>query len=145
MKTSLLCCVIASLLCACGGAPTVVNPSPPAPPPVVVTPSAPPPPPPPVPPVIIVPPQPVNEATLTWTAPTTNTDGSPLVNLAGYRVHYWNDTDHAVDTVTDIPNAMATMFTVTPLPSGRWHFDMTAYNTAGVESVFSEEVTKVVP
>ena len=27
-------------------------------------------------------------ATLSWTPPTTNTDGSPLTNLAGYRV-YW--------------------------------------------------------
>jgi ABC-type glycerol-3-phosphate transport system substrate-binding protein len=29
-----------------------------------------------------------NSATLTWDAPTTNVDGTPLTDLAGYKVYY---------------------------------------------------------
>ena len=34
-------------------------------------------------------------ATVSWTPPTTNTDGSALTNLAGYRVAYGRDIGHA--------------------------------------------------
>jgi hypothetical protein len=30
----------------------------------------------------------VGQATLSWTAPDENTDGTPLINLAGYRIYY---------------------------------------------------------
>jgi len=42
---------------------------------------------------------PLSAATLAWDAPTSNVDGTPLLNLAGYRINYGTDAttlDHSV-------------------------------------------------
>src|SRR3954462_4935485 len=47
---------------------------------------------------------------ITWVAPVTNADGSPLTDLAGYRLHYdttgrGNDAHHLYAHVVDLPTA----------------------------------------
>jgi hypothetical protein len=72
-------------------------------------------------------------ATVSWTAPTTNTDGSALTNLAGYRIAYGRDQD-SLDQSASINNAGATTYTIDGLSQGTWHFAVIAVNSAGAES-----------
>lgn len=82
------------------------------------------------------------DATLTWNPPTTNTDGSPLTDLDGYYVYY-GTTSGSYDQKVDVGNI--TEYKVTGLTSGtRYYFAVTAYNTAGRESSYSAEKSKVV-
>ncbi len=79
---------------------------------------------------------------LVWDAPTTNEDGSTLTDLAGYRVHYGTTSGSYPDHV-DVGNV--TTYSIVSLPAGTYYFVVTASNTAGVESVNSNQVTKVIP
>ena len=51
----------------------------------------------------------VGSATLSWTPPTQNMDGTPLTNLAGYRV-YWGT------SLGDYPNSTTLNLTSTGVP-----------------------------
>ncbi len=78
--------------------------------------------------------------TLSWKAPTTNTDGTPLTNLAGYKIHY--GTASGVYTATfSIGNTTNYSFA---LPAGTYYFAVTSYDTLGSESSFSNEAAKTV-
>ena len=77
--------------------------------------------------------------TLTWNAPTTNVDGTPITGLAGYKV-YLGPSSGVYSTQITIGNV--NLYTVTLLPAGTYYFAVTAYNTAGGESAFSNEVSK---
>jgi len=82
-------------------------------------------------------------ATLTWLPPTENTDGSPITDLAGYRIRYGR---HA-GTLTEqqsIPNPGITSAVVENLASGTWYFTVTAYNTSDIESEYSNLAQKTV-
>lgn len=83
------------------------------------------------------------QAMLTWTPPTTFTDGTPLTNLAGYRVNYGASASSLVQAA-QIANAAATSHTITNLTSGTWFFGIKAYTTQGAESALSNIVSKVV-
>jgi hypothetical protein len=86
-------------------------------------------------------------AVLTWTPPTTNTDGTPITNLQGYKVYYGTTMGGAYPNSLTIANPSATTTTITGLASGDWYFVATAYKTAvsgGLESVYSNEVKKSV-
>jgi hypothetical protein len=75
-------------------------------------------------------------ATLTWVAPTTNTDGSPLTNLAGYRIQFGATSDTLGNQV-DIANPLALSGTVDKIPGGTWLFGVKAYSKDSIESVWS--------
>ena len=45
----------------------------------------------------------IGSAELTWTAPTQNEDGTPLTNLAGYKIRYGSSYG-ALNQVVDVPN-----------------------------------------
>jgi hypothetical protein len=81
------------------------------------------------------------EVTLTWTAPTTNDDGSPLTDLAGYKIHQGPD-GVSFPQVYDIPDPLATSYVVTGLAEGTYYFAATAYDTSDNESVLSNIVNK---
>lgn len=83
-------------------------------------------------------------ATLSWTPPAVNTDGSTLTNLAGYRISYGLSADALVNTV-QVANAGARNHTISNLAPGTYHFAVRAYATTGNESVNSNVVSKVVP
>ena len=82
-------------------------------------------------------------ATLTWLPPTTNTDGSPLTNLAGYKI-YWGTSQGNYPNSTTLTNPGLTSYVVTDLAPGTYLFVATAYNSAGVESTFSGVASKTI-
>ena len=81
--------------------------------------------------------------TLSWTAPTRNTDGTALTNLAGYRVHYGTSAGNYTHSV-ELPNKSLTSVVIEDLTPARWYFAVQAYNTSGVESTFSGSVSKLI-
>ena len=83
-------------------------------------------------------------AYLLWDPPTTNVDGTPLTDLAGFRVY--RGTEPGVYTeIVDIPSPEVTTYTFQGLPAGIHYFAVTAYDQAGNESDFSNEVSKAIP
>jgi hypothetical protein len=82
-------------------------------------------------------------AQLTWTAPTQNTDGTPLSNLAGYHVVYGRS-ESTLDQRVEIANASVSTYTVTGLASGMWYFAVSAYSSGG-ESAISNVGSKNIP
>ena len=82
-------------------------------------------------------------ATLSWTPPTRNTDGSPLTNLAGYRVHWGPTAGNYTGSVT-LNNAGLTAYVVESLAPGTYFFAVTALNSVGVESAFSNSGSKTI-
>jgi PKD repeat protein len=80
---------------------------------------------------------------LTWTAPTTNADGTPLTDLAGYRV-YFGLASRRYGAPIDV--GRTTSYALTGLAGGqRYYAAVTAYDTSGNESVYSAEVSFVAP
>jgi hypothetical protein len=75
-------------------------------------------------------------ATLIWVAPTENTDGTPLSNLAGYYVHYGNSESALTQTI-DVGDAEAITYVVSGLSAGTYYFAVSAYNSLGLEGAWS--------
>lgn len=71
-------------------------------------------------------------ATLSWTPPTRNVDGSVLTGLAGYHIYY-GATAELGHSVT-IANAGLTRYVMSGLIRATWYFAMTAYDKSGRES-----------
>ncbi len=82
-------------------------------------------------------------ASLSWSRPTVNTDGSPLTNLAGYVIRYGTSST-ALDNKISVTSASATGVEITNLSPGNWDFAVSAFNTANVESEVSTIVGKTV-
>jgi putative Ig domain-containing protein len=80
-------------------------------------------------------------ATLSWTPPTANSDGSSLNNLAGYRIYYGTKPD-ALATSIQITNPGLTNYTVGNLNSGTYYFSIAAYTADGVEGAPSAVASK---
>jgi probable HAF family extracellular repeat protein len=80
-------------------------------------------------------------ATVSWSASTTNTDGSPLTNLAGYRIYYGKSIN-SLTQMAQVPNAARTQFVLNNLSAGIWYFAVAAYTTSGMQSDYSEIVFK---
>jgi hypothetical protein len=87
------------------------------------------------------PPGAIGSATLTWTAPTKNTDGSPIAGLAGYHIYYGTDPNHFTQTIKII-GAATTKYVVNGLSSGTYYFAVSAYNATGQESAKSNIASK---
>lgn len=83
-------------------------------------------------------------AILTWQPPPLNTDGSPLTDLAAFKV-YWGTTQGTYSQSTKISNAAARTHTVSGLTKGTWYFVVTALNAQGLESPYSNVWSKTVP
>jgi hypothetical protein len=82
-------------------------------------------------------------SSVSWTAPTANTDGSTLTNLAGFRVYYGTSST-ALSSSTTVSDVTRRSATVSSLAPGTWYFAVRAFNTAGVESANSNVATKTV-
>jgi hypothetical protein len=81
--------------------------------------------------------------TLKWTPPTENEDGSPLLNLAGYRV-YWGRSGESLSNSVRIDNPSVTRYVVENLAPGDYEFAVTAVNNRGIESRFSNIKAKTI-
>lgn len=79
---------------------------------------------------------------VSWVPPTTNTDGSPLTDLAGYELSL---TRRLEPTATiDLPLPDATGHVITGLAPGLWYVAARAVNRAGVRSEYSRVGSKLV-
>ncbi len=83
-------------------------------------------------------------ATLSWVAPTQNTDGSTLSDLAGYRIVYGTSSS-ALNQTISISNPSVTSYVIDGLASGTWHFAVKAYTSTGAESSQSNVASKTIP
>jgi len=80
---------------------------------------------------------------LTWTMPTLNDDGTALIDLAGYKIYYGNTSGQYPNGVT-VANPSVTSYVLENLAAGDYYIVATAYNTAGTESIYSNEAVKTV-
>ncbi|MBV8143679.1 MAG: fibronectin type III domain-containing protein [Gammaproteobacteria bacterium] len=78
-------------------------------------------------------------ATISWSPPTTNDDGSVLTNLMGYRI-YVGSTPTTLAPLLTLDSTAMTSYLLQGLRTGLSYFAMTAVNSAGVESQLSEVV-----
>jgi len=81
-------------------------------------------------------------ATISWTAPTQNTDGTPLTNLTGYQVVYGQSADNLSEAVS-ISDPTATTYTISNLASGTWYFGVVA-TTPNTSSSVSTLASKTI-
>jgi hypothetical protein len=89
------------------------------------------------------PPSSTGSATLSWIRPTTNTDGSPLTDLAGFKV-YWGTASGLYQEQRIVNNPAATTWVVNNLTAGRWYFAVSAVDLSGAESGKSSEASKLI-
>jgi hypothetical protein len=68
-----------------------------------------------------------------WVAPTENTNGTALTNLAGYRIYYGTSASSMTQTA-QIANPTINTYLLANLTPATWYFEVKAYTTANVES-----------
>ncbi len=78
--------------------------------------------------------------TLSWSAPTENTNGSALTNLTGYIIYYGTSASAMTQTI-DINTVGMLNYVVDNLSAGSWYFQIVAVNAAGVQSSPSATVS----
>jgi putative Ig domain-containing protein len=83
--------------------------------------------------------QPNVEVTLSWTSPTSNTNGTTVTDLAGYRIYY-GSTSTQLNQVVTVEGAEVTEYAFRELAAGTWYFAVAAYNSDKVESGLSAVV-----
>jgi len=74
-----------------------------------------------------------DSVTLSWSAPTENTNGSALTNLTGYVIYYGTSASAMTQTI-DINTVGMLTYVVDNLSAGTWYFRIVAVNAAGVQS-----------
>lgn len=82
-------------------------------------------------------------ARISWTAPTKNTDDTPLTNLAGYSVH-WGTSATALTQSANVASPTTLFYQLTNLTPGTWFFGARAINAAGGISAMSNVASKVI-
>jgi len=83
-----------------------------------------------------------SSVSLSWTAPTTYTNGSNLSALSGHKVYINSGSGYSI--VSTLTNPSISNFLVENLIAGTYTFAVTAFDANGIESTFSESVTVVV-
>ena len=82
-------------------------------------------------------------ALVSWTKPVTNTDGSKLDNLSGYRIHYGTSLSSLTKNIS-IGSSATTSASIEGLSKGTWYFAVVAFTTAGIESAMSSAASKTI-
>ncbi|MEO0971999.1 MAG: putative Ig domain-containing protein [Pseudomonadota bacterium] len=82
--------------------------------------------------------------TLDWNPPTENTDDSGLTDLTSYRIYVGVEPGNYTDQV-EVDNPGLSSFVVERMDAGTYYFAITAVNSLGIESDFSNEVTVTLP
>src|SRR5262245_13477464 len=79
---------------------------------------------------------------LAWDAPV-QANGTPVPNLAGYKLYSGSQSGQYQ---TPVPVGLTTTYTVTNVSAGQtYYFAVKAYDNAGTESAFSNEVSVTLP
>jgi len=76
--------------------------------------------------------------------PTSNVDGSPLADLAGFHICYGASKSDLAQVI-EIANPGLTTYVIENLAGGTWYFGVKAYATGGVESALSNIGSKTLP
>jgi hypothetical protein len=81
--------------------------------------------------------------TLSWTAPVTRADGSPLSlsDIDGYHIYYGSNSGNYTTTI-DVTDGTATSATISNVPAGSYYVVMSTYDTSGLEGGLSGAVPK---
>ena len=85
----------------------------------------------------------IGSATISWLPPTQNTDGTPLVDLAGYRIYFGTNASNLTDVVT-VTNPGLASFVVENLTAATWYFTVRAFTRNGDESGPSNLASKTI-
>jgi hypothetical protein len=80
---------------------------------------------------------------VTWLPPTQRNDGSPLTDLAGYKL-YWGTAIGHYPNLASIPNPGIATYVVDELPPGTYYLVATAYDAYGIESDYSNVATQII-
>ena len=83
-------------------------------------------------------------ATLSWSAPSENSDGSALTDLGGFKIYYGGALSQLTNTIT-LTNPGLLTYVLAELPSGTtYYFAVTAVTRTGVESARSDVVSTTI-
>jgi hypothetical protein len=78
-----------------------------------------------------------NPITLSWTAPSLNSNGSTLTDLAGYHIYY-GASAAAMNSVITVNGAADTSLVISHLTPGTWYIAVAAFNSELIESNLSD-------
>jgi hypothetical protein len=82
-------------------------------------------------------------ASLSWTPPTRNTDGSSLTNLSGYRIYYGTSSNSLNQTV-QVNNPSVSTYVIENLSPATYYFAVKSLTSGGAESALSNVASKTV-
>ncbi len=83
--------------------------------------------------------------TFMWEIPMENEDGTPLLDLAGFKLYQSAETGvYTGIPVSDIDNPGISTYVLEGVNEGLWYFVVTAYNVNGLESDHSNEIAKTI-
>ena len=81
---------------------------------------------------------------LQWDPPTTNTDGTDLTDLAGYKIYY-GTSPGTYEPPVNVGTVTTYSINDLSLPPATYYFAVTADDEMGNESAYSNEVSKTMP
>jgi hypothetical protein len=90
-----------------------------------------------------LPAEPPAQILLSWDPPTAKADGSPLTDIAGYKIHYGQRS--RTYAFTNIVGNQTSAGIAGLIPGRTYFFAVTAYDSMGNESRLSDEVSRVAP
>jgi len=90
------------------------------------------------------PPPAAYSATISWSVPQLNTDGTSLTDAAGYRVYYGTQPGNLSNTLL-ASGAFVSSVDVTGLAQGTYFFAVSTINASGVESAPSDPASRTFP
>jgi len=82
--------------------------------------------------------------TLSWQPPMQNSDGTPLMDLAGYNIYVGTSSETYDYRQVRLNNPGLTAYVVEQLAPDTYYFAATAFNASGVESAFSGEIVRTI-
>jgi len=83
-------------------------------------------------------------ATVSWTPPTRNVDGTVLNDLAGYYIYYGKD-PNALNGIIKVSDPFETTHTVDHLGHGTYYFKVVPFTARGVKGSATPLVSKTIP
>ena len=82
-------------------------------------------------------------ATLSWQAPTTDTNGQALTDLSGY-VIYYGTSESSLNQTIQLNSIGTQTYVIDNLGPGTWYFAVRAMASSGAESALSNVVSKTI-